>query len=137
MGRFTLNHIGMAVPSIEKFLTQGRVLYGELERGPLIENARQRVREMFLTDDKTRIELLEPMGQPSPLDAFLARNPHGGLVHVAFDVDGLEPALAELEASGGRTIVAPIPDVAFDERRIAFVMLGGQIVELIERRNES
>jgi hypothetical protein len=76
------------------------------------------------------------MGQPSPLDSFLAKYPDGGLIHLAFDVDELEQSLVEIERSGGRTIVAPIPDVAFDERRIAFALLGGQVIELIERQKQ-
>src|SRR5262245_29855963 len=130
--RFVLNHIGMAVPSIEKFLVEMGALYGGFSRGPLIENSRQRVREMFLTGEGTTIELLEPMGQPSPLDAFLKRHPQGAFIHAAFEVGELALALAELKAAGARTVVEPIPDVAFGGRRIAFVMMGGQIVELIE-----
>ena len=131
---FRLNHIGIAVPSIEKFLTENRVLYTAFERGPIIDNIQQCVRQVFLTDGKARLELLEPLAHPSPLDSFLAKNPRGGLVHLAFDVDGLDAALAGIEAAGGWIIVEPVPDVAFDNRRIAFVMLGGQVTELIERR---
>jgi len=71
----------MAVPSIERFLVAMGALYGGFSRGPLIENSRQRVREMFLTGEGTTIELLEPMGQPSPLDAFLKRHPQGAFIH--------------------------------------------------------
>jgi methylmalonyl-CoA/ethylmalonyl-CoA epimerase len=124
----------MAVPSIDEFLEAGRSVYGGfIRRGPIL-NERQGVRELFLSDGNTAIELLEPLDGSSPVSGFLRRNPRGGLIHVAFDVDGLEPALAELEASGGRVIADPIPDVAFEERRIAFVLLGGQVIELIERR---
>ncbi len=133
MANFTINHIGMALPSIEKFLERSRAVYGGFERGPLIVNQRQRVREMFVTDGRTRLELLEPLEVGSPLDGFLDANPNGGLLHIAIDVDHLEPALAELTAAGGRVVTPPIPDVAFEERRIAFVYIGGQMVELIER----
>jgi methylmalonyl-CoA/ethylmalonyl-CoA epimerase len=129
----TINHIGMAVPSITNFLAATDVLLGGLRRGSEIVNERQRVRELFLTDGRTVLELLEPMGDASPISSFLRRNPGGGLVHVALDVDALEPALALLEGVGGQTLVQPVPDVAFDERRIAFVLLAGQVVELIER----
>lgn len=133
MSKFTLNHIGMAVPDIDAFLASSAALYGDWERRGPIVNDRQRVRELFVSDGATTIELLEPMGDESPLNGFLKRNRGGGLIHLAYDVDVLEPAIQELEAAGGRVVVEPIPDIAFDERRIAFVMVGGQIIELIER----
>jgi methylmalonyl-CoA/ethylmalonyl-CoA epimerase len=128
-----INHVAMAVPDIEAFLDTNRVLYGRFERGPLIENVEQRVREVFLRDGDTVVELLEPLGEQSPLDGFLKKHPAGGLLHIALDVEDLDAALAEVEAAGGKTVVAPVPDVAFGGRRIAFVFLGGQITELIEK----
>jgi methylmalonyl-CoA/ethylmalonyl-CoA epimerase len=98
----------------------------------MIVNERQKVRELFLTDGATTIELLEPLGEGSPLRAFLNRNPAGGLIHLALEVVDLDTAITRVTAAGGRLVVAPIPDVAFQERRIAFVYLGGQIRELIE-----
>jgi methylmalonyl-CoA/ethylmalonyl-CoA epimerase len=133
MSNFRINHVAMAVPDIASFLDQSRALYGEFARGPVITNDRQAVREQFITDGKTTIELLEPIGDKSPIRGFLARQPFGGLVHVAFDVDALEPAIAELAAAGGKLVTKPVPDVAFDDRRIAFVLVGGQLIELIER----
>src|SRR5262249_62091523 len=73
--RFVLNHIGMAVPSIERFLVAMGALYGGFSRGPLIENSRQRVREMFLTGERTTIQVLEPVGQPLPWAAFVSGQP--------------------------------------------------------------
>jgi methylmalonyl-CoA/ethylmalonyl-CoA epimerase len=98
----------------------------------MIVNEQQKVRELFLTDGATTIELLEPLGEGSPLRAFLNRNPAGGLIHLALEVVDLDTAISRVTAAGGRLVVAPIPDVAFQERRIAFVYLGGQITELIE-----
>jgi methylmalonyl-CoA/ethylmalonyl-CoA epimerase len=127
-----INHVGLAVPDIETFLRKTNALYGGLNRGPMIVNDRQNVRELCLTDGATTVELLEPLGERSPLQAFLARNRAGGLIHLALDVVDLDAAIARVTASGGRLIVGPIPDVAFDERRIAFVFVGGQVTELVE-----
>jgi methylmalonyl-CoA/ethylmalonyl-CoA epimerase len=127
-----INHVGLAVPEIEVFLRKTAPLYEGFSRGPTIVNERQRVRELFLTDGATTIELLEPLGQGSPLQAFLNRNPAGGLIHLALEVVDLDAAIARVTAAGGRLIVAPVPDVAFNERRIAFVYVGGQVTELIE-----
>jgi methylmalonyl-CoA/ethylmalonyl-CoA epimerase len=127
-----LNHVGFAIPDIEVFLRKSGPLYGGFKRGPMIVNERQKVRELFMTDGTTTVELLEPLGGDSPLKAFLNRNPSGGLIHLALEVTDLEAAIASVTAAGGRLVVAPVPDVAFNERRIAFVYLAGQVTELIE-----
>ena len=129
-----INHIGMAVPSIEAFLIDNHVLYSGFSRGPLVTNDVQGVSEMFITDGCTVVELLEPSNANSPIAGFLKRNPAGGLVHLALDVDDLDATLETVREAGGRAVVEPVPDVAFDGRRIAFVFLNGHITELIERR---
>jgi methylmalonyl-CoA/ethylmalonyl-CoA epimerase len=127
-----INHVGLAVPDIEAFLRKTTALYEGFNRGPMIVNERQRVRELYITDGATTVELLEPLGECSPLQAFLNRNPAGGLIHLAFEVIDLDAAIGRVTAAGGRLIVAPVPDVAFHDRRIAFVYLGGQVTELVE-----
>jgi methylmalonyl-CoA/ethylmalonyl-CoA epimerase len=127
-----INHVGLAVPDIEAFLRKTTPLYEGFSRGPMIVNERQKVREQFVTDGATTVELLEPLGEGSPLRGFLNRNSRGGLIHLALEVVDLDAAIARAIAVGGRLVVAPVPDVAFNERRIAFVYLGGQVTELVE-----
>jgi methylmalonyl-CoA/ethylmalonyl-CoA epimerase len=127
-----INHVGLAVLDIEAFLRKTTPLYEGFSRGPMIVNERQNVRELFVTDGATTVELLEPLGEGSPLRGFLNRNPKGGLIHLALDVVDLDAAIARVIAAGGRVVVAPVPDAAFSERRIAFVYLGGQVTELVE-----
>src|SRR5262245_15500318 len=127
-----INHVGLAVPNMEAFLRKTTPLYEGFSRGPMIVNERQKVRELYLTDGATTVELLEPLGEGSPLQAFLNRNPAGGLIHLAFEVTDIDAAIARITAAGGRLVVGPVPDVAFNERRIAFVYLGGQVTELVE-----
>jgi len=127
-----INHVGMAVPSIQEFLAKNEVIYGGFEQGGLIVNETQRVSEVFLRHGHHVVELLEPLGDDSPISGFLRKNPGGGLVHIAFDVPQIDEAVAAVERGGGRLISGPIPDIAFDQRRIAFVFLHGQVVELIE-----
>jgi methylmalonyl-CoA/ethylmalonyl-CoA epimerase len=127
-----INHVGLAVPDIEAFLRKTTPLYEGFSRGPMIVNERQKVRELYVTDGATTVELLEPLGEGSPLQAFLNRNPAGGLIHLSLEVIDLDAAIARVTAAGGRLVVGPVPDVAFNERRIAFVYLGGQVTELVE-----
>jgi len=130
----TINHIGVAVPNIADFLKKNEVLYASFSKGPLIVNESQGVNEMFITDGTTVLELLEPSSDSSPIAGFLKRNRSGGLIHIGMDVDNLEAAIRRIEESGGKVVVEPVPDIAFDRRRIAFVVLNGQLTELIERR---
>lgn len=127
-----MNHVGVAVPSIAAHLESHRVLYASFEVGRLIENETQRVREVFLRDGARVIELLEPLDDASPLAGFLRRNRHGGPIHIAYDVSDIVRAIRDVEDAGGRLISGPAPDVAFEQRRIAFVYLAGQVSELIE-----
>jgi methylmalonyl-CoA/ethylmalonyl-CoA epimerase len=127
-----INHVGLAVPDIESFLRKSRPLYEGFKHGPMIVNERQKVRELFVTDGTTTVELLEPLGEGSPLKAFLNRNASGGLIHLALEVSDLDTAIARVIAAGGRLVARPTPDVAFNERRIAFVFLAGQVTEFIE-----
>jgi methylmalonyl-CoA/ethylmalonyl-CoA epimerase len=131
----SFNHVAVAVPSIARYLEDQQALLGGLRRGALLDNARQGVRELFLTDGRTTLELLEPLapGTPSPLDGFLKRNRGGGLYHLAFDVGDLDAELRRIESRGGMVVTRPVPDVAFEGRRIAFAVVGGQLAELIER----
>lgn len=128
----SINHFGMAVPSIADFLEKNSVLYSKFKHGQIIVNETQNVREMFITDGCHVIELLEPLAENSPLDGFLAKKSSGGLIHIALDVRCLDEAIADVKSQGGRLIMNPTPDIAFDYRRIAFVHLDGQITELIE-----
>jgi methylmalonyl-CoA/ethylmalonyl-CoA epimerase len=87
---------------------------------------------MFISKDGQVIELLEPLGEDSPIQGFLRKNPGGGLIHIALDVPNLDAAIQEVVGGGGRLITGPVADVAFDQRPIAFVFVGGQVVELVE-----
>src|SRR5258705_13171996 len=107
MSNFRINHVAMALPDIARFLDKTRVVYDGFSHGPVITNDRQQVAEQFLSDGKTTIELLQPLGDSSPLKGFLSKNPMGGLIHLAFDVDALEPAIAVLTAAGGKLVTPP------------------------------
>lgn len=134
---FTINHVGMAVPNIDDFLASNDVLYKNFKKTSAVVNDRQHVREVFITDGKTVIELLEPTGEGSPLNGFLRKNRAGGLIHVCFDCDDINAAIATVKNAGGVVITGPIPDVAFDERPIAFMMLADQVIELVQRAGAS
>lgn len=132
MPAYTIDHLGVAVASIEEALAVYRALgLSETHRE---EVASQGVRTAFLRVGESSIELLEPTSPDSPVGQFLGkRGP--GIHHVCFGVDDIEAALAELAGKGFRLIHRhPVPG-AFG-RRVAFLHPeagGGVLIELAEK----
>ena len=130
---FTINHVGLAVPNIKRYLKSNSFLYEGFSQTDVIENTTQKVREVFLSDGNTTIELLEPMGPDSPLDAFLKNHLMGGLVHICFNCQNIQEAISKLCGSGAKLISGPTPDIAFNSSPIAFLFLSGQVIELVQQ----
>jgi methylmalonyl-CoA/ethylmalonyl-CoA epimerase len=99
-----LNHVGVATPSIERSLTTYRELFGTEPHGPAFELPAQGVRVCFVDAPNAQVELIEPLGDNSPIAKFLEKNPLGGQHHVCFEVPDITEARAELEAKGARIL---------------------------------
>lgn len=98
-----IEHLGIAVKSIDEVIPYYEQLLGE-KCYSIEEVADQKVRTAFFKIGETKIELLEPTSEDSPIAKYLAKNPHGGVHHVAFCVNGLQVALDECAAAGLRLI---------------------------------
>ncbi|OQM77434.1 methylmalonyl-CoA epimerase [Manganibacter manganicus] len=98
-----LNHIAIAVPDLDAATATYRDVLGARVGAPqaLPEHG---VTVVFVELDNTKVELLEPLGENSPIAAFLARNPLGGMHHVCYEVDDIEAVAAQLKASGARVL---------------------------------
>lgn len=131
-----VDHIGVAVPSIAEARKFFEEILGLAVTGTeSIEE--QKVTVAFLPLGDTEVELLEPAGQDGPVARFLEKN-GPGIQHVAFRVDNLEAALAELKARGVRLIDTE-PRYGAGGARIAFIHpreSHGVLVELCERREK-
>ena len=102
-----LNHVGVATPSIEKSLELYRTMFGAEPDGEPFDLPAQGVRVCFVNTPNSQIELIEPLGEGSPIAKFLEKNPLGGQHHVCFEVPNIDAAKAELEASGARVLGEP------------------------------
>lgn len=102
-----LNHIGIAVPDIAAAIGDYRRLYGARDITPIRDMPEQGVRVAFVNLENTQIELIEPLGEESPIRAFLARNPKGGQHHICFEVANLHEAQADLAAQGATILGKP------------------------------
>ncbi|MCC2112043.1 MAG: methylmalonyl-CoA epimerase, partial [Hyphomicrobiales bacterium] len=101
-----LNHVAIAVPDIEKAAAVYRNTLGAVVSGK-VEQPDHGVTTVFIELPNTKIELLEPLGEGSPIRAFLDRNPGGGIHHLCYEVDNVEAAAAKLAGEGARVLGAP------------------------------
>lgn len=102
-----LNHVGVAVPSIEEAAEVYRTLYGATDISAPGDMPEQGVRFCFVNLPNSQIELIEPLGENSPIAKFLERNPKGGQHHVCFEVDDIHEAKREMEARGATILNEP------------------------------
>jgi len=98
-----LNHVALAVPDIAAASAMWRDALGadvsELQALP-----DHGVTVCFVDAGNTHVELLEPLGDGSPIAAFLRKNPSGGLHHLCHEVEDVEAAMADLKARGVRLL---------------------------------
>ena len=128
-----LNHVGVATPSIEQSVALYRDLLGATKIHDPFDLPPQGVRVCFVDTPNSQIELIEPLGENSPLHNFLAKNPAGGQHHVCFEVADIHEAKAEMEAKGAKVLGAP--RIGAHGTPVIFVHpkdMGGVLVELME-----
>lgn len=124
------HHIGLAVKSIERELSVYRRL-GSNDISPVYSDPLLKVRVCFVELFGLRLELVEPLGSPSPIDVFLQKKIR--MYHQCFEVSSLESTIERMQQMGALSIVPPTPAVAFEGRRVCFYILPNQdIVEFLE-----
>ena len=98
-----LNHVAIAVPDLEAATALYRDTLGAVvsDAETLPEHG---VTVVFVDISNTKIELLEPFGENSPIAKFLERNPAGGIHHMCFEVPDILEARDRLEAQGARVL---------------------------------
>jgi methylmalonyl-CoA/ethylmalonyl-CoA epimerase len=115
-----LNHVAIAVPD----LTAAAALYsgalGAKVSAPVAQ-AKHGVTVVFVELPNTKIELLQPLGDESPIAGFLARNPSGGIHHVCYEVDDIIAARDQLKASGARVLGDGEPKIGAHEKPVLFL----------------
>jgi methylmalonyl-CoA/ethylmalonyl-CoA epimerase len=98
-----LNHVAIAVRDIAKAANIYRQTLGAQVSDP-VPQPDHGVTTVFVTLPNTKIELLEPLGEASPIARFLDRNPDGGIHHVCYEVDDIRAARERLKAQGTRVL---------------------------------
>ncbi len=128
-----LNHVGIATPSIEASVALYRDVLGVTTIDEAFDLLAQGVRVCFVDTPNSHIELIEPLGEASPIHGFLAKNPAGGQHHVCFEVPDIHEAKAWFEAKGAK-VLGP-PRIGAHGTSIFFVHpkdMGGVLTEIME-----
>lgn len=127
-----INHIGIAVKSIEAAAPLYRDVLGMHFEGTEVV-AEQKVKVAFFVVGESRIELLEPTADDSPVARFIEKNGEG-IHHLAYEVDDVVATLATLKTQGVR-LVDEVPRCGAHGTRIAFLhpkATGGVLTELCQ-----
>ena len=127
-----INHLGIATRAIDEAIKfWGDALGLENVHTEIVED--QKVRVAMLPIGESRIELLEPTSEDSPISKFLEKR-GGGIHHIAVEVDDIEAALAKLKSQGMR-LIDESPRVGAEGCLVAFVhpaASGGVLLELVQ-----
>src|SRR5215472_6213138 len=98
-----LNHVAIVVPDLAAASALYRDVLGAEVSAPVALPAHG-VTTVFVTLPNTKVELLAPLGESSPIAGFLARNPSGGMHHLCYEVADIIAARDQLKAAGARVL---------------------------------
>lgn len=115
-----INHVALAVPDIAKASKAYREMLGAVVSAPqtLPEHG---VTVVFVELPNSKVELLEPLGEASPIAAFLAKNPDGGMHHICYEVADILAARDHLIAAGARVLGNGEPKIGAHGKPVLFL----------------
>jgi methylmalonyl-CoA/ethylmalonyl-CoA epimerase len=127
-----LNHVAIAVRDIAAASEVYRKTLGAEVSEP--ESLEQHgVTVVFITLPNAKIELLEPLGEESPIARFLEKNPDGGMHHICYEVDDISAARDRLVNSGARVLGSGEPKIGAHGKPVLFLHpkdFNGTLIEL-------
>ena len=129
-----LNHVAIAVPDLEAAVRQYRDVLGASVGAPQDEPDHG-VTVVFITLPNTKIELLHPFGDDSPIASFLERNPAGGIHHLCYEVEDIQVAADSMRSAGARVLGDGEPKIGAHGNPVLFLHpkdFNGTLIELEE-----
>ena len=133
-----LNHVALVVSDLEDASERWRALLGAETSEPMAL-AEHGVRVVFVDLPNSRIELLEPLGDSSPVSRYLKRHADGGMHHLCLEVDDIVKARDQLLAEGAKVLGDGEPKIGAHGRPVLFLHPGelyGSLIELEERATD-
>ena len=127
-----VNHVAIAVPDLSAAVESYRSTLGASVTEPqaLPEHG---VTVVFVTLPNTKVELLEPLGEGSPISAFLEKNPAGGMHHICYEVEDIIAARDKLKQQGARVLGDGEPKIGAHGKPVLFLHpkdFAGTLVEI-------
>ncbi|MEM9147869.1 MAG: methylmalonyl-CoA epimerase [Pseudomonadota bacterium] len=129
-----LNHVAIAVPDLAAATALYRDTLGATVSAPQAEPDHG-VTVVFIELPNTKVELLEPLGEGSPIAGFLAKQPVGGIHHICYEVEDILAARDRLTADGARVLGSGEPKIGAHGKPVLFLHpkdFNGTLVELEE-----
>jgi methylmalonyl-CoA/ethylmalonyl-CoA epimerase len=130
IGRF--NHVAIAVPDLEAAAKKYREVLGAKVSTPQPEPDHG-VTVVFVELPNTKVELLHPLGEKSPIKGFLDKNPDGGIHHICYEVEDIIAARDQLKATAARVLGDGNPKIGAHGNPVLFLHpkdFYGTLVEL-------
>jgi methylmalonyl-CoA/ethylmalonyl-CoA epimerase len=130
IGRF--NHVAIAVPDLDAAVSTYRDVLGAKVSAPQDEPDHG-VTVVFIELPNTKVELLYPLGDKSPIKGFLEKNPNGGIHHICYEVENIYSARDQLKSKGARVIGDGEPKIGAHGNPVLFLHpkdFNGTLVEL-------
>ena len=127
-----LNHVAIAVPDLAAAARTYRDIFGAAVSAPVPQPAHG-VTVVFVTLENTKLDLLHPLGEASPIKGFLEKNPSGGIHHVCYEVADILAARDRLKAAGARVLGDGEPKIGAHDKPVLFLHpkdFDGTLVEL-------
>ncbi len=115
-----LNHVAIAVPDLAQAAARYRDVLGAEVSDP-VDQPDHGVTVIFVNLPNSKIELLAPLGDGSPIAKFLERNPAGGVHHLCFEVDDITAARDTLQAAGARVLGDGEPKIGAHGKPVLFL----------------
>jgi methylmalonyl-CoA/ethylmalonyl-CoA epimerase len=115
-----LNHVAIAVSDLAQAMKTYRETLGAEVSEP-VPQPDHGVITVFITLPNTKIELIAPLGETSPIANFLARNPDGGIHHVCYEVSDIKAARDRLRADGARVLGDGEPKIGAHGKPVLFL----------------
>ncbi|MDR3436672.1 methylmalonyl-CoA epimerase [Telmatospirillum sp.] len=126
-----LNHVAIVVPDLDAATKTYRDVLGAKVSAPQTLAAHG-VTVVFVLLDNTKVELLHPFGEKSPIQGFLDKNPSGGIHHVCYEVADILAARDKLKAAGARILGNGEPKIGAHDKPVLFLHPKDFIGTLVE-----
>ena len=129
-----LNHIAIAVPNLLEAANTYKNTLGAKVGAP-IKQQEHGVTVIFVDLPNSKLELISPLGESSPIENFLKKNPNGGIHHICFEVEDIQKSIKKLKNEGAQVLGTGQAKIGAHGKPVVFLHpkeFNGTLIELEE-----